>query len=93
MSTTLPRRVVPAESTIFQDLATESIMLDLQSENYFSLDDVGTRMWQLLSEHPETETVVARLLEEYDVDEATLRQDLAVLIGQLTGAGLLTVME
>ena len=93
MSMTLPRRVAPADTTIFQDLETESIMLDLHSEYYFSLDDIGTRMWQLLSEHRETAVVVAHLLEEYDVDEATLHQDLAALIEQLTGAGLLVVSE
>ena len=91
MTTTLPRRVTPAEKVLFQDLERESIMLDLESEYYFSLDDVGTRMWQLLNAHEETATVIARLLEEYDVDEATLRHDLAALIDQLVAAGLVTV--
>lgn len=91
MTTTLPHRVTPTDKVIFQDLERESIMLDLESEYYFSLDDVGTRMWQLLSEHQETATVLARLLDEYDVDEATLRQDLAALIDQLVAAGLVTV--
>lgn len=91
MTTTLPHRVTPTDKVIFQDLERESIMLDLESEYYFSLDDVGTRMWQLLSEHQETATVLARLLDEYDVDAATLRQDLAALIDQLVAAGLVTV--
>ncbi len=60
MTTTLPRRVTPAEKVLFQDLERESIMLDLESEYYFSLDDVGTRMWQLLNAHEETATVLAR---------------------------------
>lgn len=93
MMTTLPRRVTPAEKTLFQDLEDESILLDLESEYYFSLDDVGTRIWQLLSEHPDTETVLALMLDEYDVDEATLRQDMAVLIEKLVDAGLVTVTE
>jgi hypothetical protein len=48
-------------------------------------------MWQLLGEHQETAAVLAQLLDEYDVDEATLRHDLAALIDQLAAAGLVTV--
>ena len=91
MTTTLPHRVTPTDKVLFQDLERESIMLDLESEYYFSLDDVGTRMWQLLSEHQETATVLAQLLDEYDVDAATLQHDLAALIDQLVAAGLVTV--
>ena len=33
-----------------QELAGETVLLDLASENYFGLDAVGTRVWQLLNE-------------------------------------------
>jgi DeoR/GlpR family transcriptional regulator of sugar metabolism len=46
-------------------------------------------MWQLLQEHGDVDPVVEQLLAEFDVEEAELRRDLALLIGQLEEAGLI----
>ncbi len=91
MPISLPRRVKPAEGILYQELDGESVMLNYESEKYFHLNDVGTRIWQLLGESGDTETALKRLLAEYDVDEATLRRDLADIIGRLSAAGLVTV--
>jgi hypothetical protein len=87
----LPPRITLEPEILFQELEGEAILLNLQTEHYYSLNDVGTRMWQLLAEHRDVATVVERLLAEYNVDEATLHQDLAQLIAALTDAGLITV--
>ena len=77
MSTTLPQQVRVLPTVLFQELQKESVLLDMQAEQYYSLDDVGTRMWQLLVEHNGMlSDVLAALLAEYKVDESTLRQDL-----------------
>ena len=91
MKVSLPTRITLSPEVFFQELEGEAILLDLHNEYYYSLDDVGTRMWQLLVEHGDVATVVERLLAEYDVDEATLRRDLAQLIAALADAGLVTV--
>jgi hypothetical protein len=93
MTTPLPRRVSPIPEVLFQDVGDEAVLLNLQTEHYFSLNDVGTRMWQLLSEHGETATVLARLSDAYDIDVDTLRQDLAELIAKLHKAALVTIEE
>ena len=50
-------------------------------------------MWHLLAEHGEVAKVVSCLLAEYEgqVDESTLRRDLAELITKLGELGLLRV--
>jgi hypothetical protein len=64
-------------------------LLDPNAERYFGLDNVGTRFWQLLHEHGgDLEKIVTVMLDEYDVDEATLRHDLGGLIGRLAAEGL-----
>jgi hypothetical protein len=80
-------------NVLFQDLGDESVLLSLDNDRYYGLDDVGTRMWQLLAEHSDVATVISHLLGEYagQVDEATLRRDLGELIAKLAEAGLLTI--
>ena len=89
MSVSLPKAVSFSPDVLFRELDDEGVLLDLETEQYYTLDDIGVRMWQLLHENKDMEVVVATLLEEYDVDEATLRQDLAELIARLSEAGLI----
>ena len=63
-------------------------MLDLNGENYFGLDSVGTRIWQLLQEHSDLQKVYDTMLEEYDVESEQLEKDLAELVTKLVEAGL-----
>ena len=78
---------------VTRDLAGEAVLLDLASGTYFGLDEIGTRIWQLLGEHGFPERVVAALLAEYEVEEATLRADLDRLIGELHQKGLVRIDE
>ena len=69
------------------------MLLNLESESYFGLDDVGTRMWQALTSTSSTEAAFEMLLAEFDVEPDRLRSDLADFVHTLTEAGLIRVRE
>ena len=73
---------------LFRELEGESVLLNLETEQYYVLEDVGTRMWQLLAQHGEVDAVIPQLMNEYDVSEDTVRGDLVALIEALAAAGL-----
>ena len=54
-----------------------------------ALNDPGMRMWQLFSANSSTEAAIAQLRQDYEVDEATLRQDMADWIRDLMERGLI----
>lgn len=72
-------------------LDQESVLLNLETERYFGLDAVGTRMWQLVTEAPTVEAALARLVEEYDAPRETLRTDLTNLLQHLLENGLIAM--
>jgi hypothetical protein len=80
--------VVPGPHVYHQEIEGEAVLLDADRELYFSLDPVGTRVWQLLGEGHDLKGVKDRMLAEFDVDEATLDADLADLLRRLVAAGL-----
>jgi len=86
----LPQKVKISNKALFQEIENEMVILDLAKEQYYGLDDVGARMWHLLSEHGDTTVVVKQLQSYYDTDELTLSRDLAQLIDKLRQAGLVT---
>jgi hypothetical protein len=92
VSHALPVRVTVSPNVLFQQLEDESVLLNLNNDRYYGLDDVGTRMWALLSEHGDVATALGHLSVEYgaEVDDAVLRHDLGELIRNLVTAGLIS---
>lgn len=78
-----------ADGVLFQAVADEAVLLNIGDNRYYGLDDIATRMWQLLVECGDEEAVIRQMLEEYDVEEPVLRQDFAALVAQMEQNGLL----
>lgn len=78
-----------SSEVVSQEVSGETVLLDLKSEHYFGLDEVGTRIWQLLREHADLQTIFDILLAEYDVAPEQLSSDIDTLITQLKDAGLI----
>ena len=85
------RRVVVPDSVLFRELSGESVILNLRTESYLGLDDVGTRMWAVLTSEPSIQAAYDVLLAEYDVAPDALRSDLERLLGQLLDQQLITL--
>lgn len=88
---TLASRATPTDQAMLQRTGTESIVLDLHSEQYFGLNEVGTRIFELLALDPSLQPTFAALLTEFDVAPEQLQQDLLDLVGKLAHAGLVTL--
>lgn len=80
-----------SQEVLSQEVSGETVLLDMQSESYFGLDAVGTRIWQLLQENNRLQQVFDTMLEEYDVDEKQLEKDLDELLNKLIDEELITI--
>jgi hypothetical protein len=86
------RVIVPAH-VVLQDVEGESVLLNLDSEHYFGLDEVGTRIWAVLTQAASIQEAYEYLLTQYDVPPDVLRADVEELIGQLVDNGLLELAD
>ena len=80
-----------SKHVLAQELHDETVLLDLDSENYFGLDSVGTRIWQLLNEGQDKTDMVDTLLGEYEVEREVLEKDISELLSRLNEAGLIKI--
>ncbi len=85
------RATAPAH-VLVRFLDQESVLLNLETEQYFGLDETGTRMWQLVTDSPNIDAAYQGLLAEFDVEPELLRSNLTELLGQLVENGLLQVL-
>ena len=89
----LNQTITLSPQVISQEVGGETVILDLDSECYFGLDSVGTRIWQLIQEHGDLHRIYTTLLEEYEVGEEQLLGDLEILLNDASSRGLITLRE
>jgi len=85
------RAAIPAH-VLVRFLDRESVLLNIETEQCFGLDETGTRMWQLLTGSPCIDTAYRELLGEFDVEPELLRANLMELLSRLVDIGLLQVL-
>ena len=85
------KRVSAPEAVLFRELEGESVLLNVDSESYFGLDDVGTRIWLVLTESDSIQAAYDTLKDEYNVEPELLRRDLIELIEKLNENGLVRI--
>lgn len=93
MTVSFASRVTTPDGVLMRQIDNEAVILNLNSELYFGLSAVGTRMWTLLTSQPSIQAAFDKLLEEYDVDPDRLQQDMLTLITQLEQHGLVTLED
>ena len=89
----LDQTIAISPSVLTQKVSGEMVLLDTNSEQYLGLNEVGTRIWQLIQDEPDLNSVFEMLLEEYDVEADLLKNDLNQLIAEMNEAGLITITE
>ena len=93
MSIPFESRITVPPGVLVSEVGLESVFLNLKSSNYFGLDEVGTRMWKLLTTSESIQEAYQLLLQEYDIDEVQLQSDLDELIQKLTANGLIEIVK
>ena len=83
-------RLTVPEEVLIRDLSAESVLLNLVTERYFGLDEVGTRMWKALTSGDSVGSALEKLREVYEV-APTLERDLLGLAEELLQHGLLEI--
>jgi hypothetical protein len=82
-----------SDDVIHQPVQDEIVLLNLKTQQYYGLDDVGSRMLNLLLEHKDVNVVAGILLTEYQVEPDKLHADLQSLVQELAKAGILVISD
>lgn len=87
----LAHRVSRTSQVMFQDVGGEAVLLDLNSERYFGLNKVGTRIWQLLEHSPTLAEIHLELCAEFEAEAPQIERDLLTLIDDMQRVGLIVL--
>jgi hypothetical protein len=75
------------------ELDGEIVILGLEGNRYYSLDDVGARVWELLAEPRRVSAIRDVLVAEYETTPEECERDLVELLEELQAAKLIEVWD
>ena len=73
------------------DLDGEKVMMNLDKGEYFMMNEVGSRIWEIISEPINVKGIIENLCSEYEVDEETCKDTVVEFLGRLNNAELISV--
>ena len=70
-------------------LSDGAVLLNLQTKRYYSLNETGTRIWEMVQQTADEEAIVVALLREYEVEEQMARAEVRRILDELIEAQLI----
>lgn len=90
---TLQTTIQASEDVVVSQLDDELVMMSVDQGQYYSLDDIGRRVWELIGE-PRTITAVCDIVvDEYDVTRAECEKDILAWLGELVDEKLVLIID
>jgi hypothetical protein len=87
----LEKTIKISENSIVQEMGSGIVVLNLSSEHFYELNEVGKRFWELLTDHQAYSPAFNILQAEYEVSTTQLQEDMTRLIVELLKAELIIV--
>lgn len=77
------------QDVVFTQLEDEAVILNLRTKYYFTVNETGSRVWELLEQGQSPEAIVQTIADEYEVAPEECAADVNDLIGKFEREGLL----
>lgn len=75
------------------DVDGEKVMMNIENGEYFGLDSVGSRIWELIENPIRVEELVNLLIEEFEVSKEQCKSDTLEFLNELLEKKLLLIIE
>jgi hypothetical protein len=91
MTFTPDTKITPHADVVWRLVEGEVVLLNVMSGQYYSLDAVGSRVWELIpNEGAALGGLCATLAQEFDAPVERIQQDVDTLMGHLLAVDLIT---
>ena len=84
-------KITLSKNVFAQEIDEETIILDSETQEYFSINDIGKVIWSLIEEKKNLEAIKAEMLDMYEVPQEQLEKDLLNFIQALEQKGLIKI--
>jgi len=90
---TTESRVSQHKDILASDIDDEKVMMSVEKGQYYGLNPVGSRVWDLIDTPVTVSSLIDVLLLKYDVDREFCERDVLAFLENLYNDGILQVEE
>ena len=88
---TIDSTISQIEDIVASDIDNEKVMMSIEKGQYFGLEPIGSRIWEMIETPAKVSVIIDKLLTQFDVDRETCEHDLLAFLGELDEAGIIQV--
>ena len=74
---------------LFNEIDGEVIMLCVENSEYYGMNNVGSRIWEILEKPHRFKELIAKLMDEYEVSEKQCIKDTMAFLNKLSDKKLI----
>lgn len=89
----LKARVSRSSESVWRVIEGEVVILTPKNSTLHVLNELGSRIWELIDEPIGVEELVSKIMAEYEVDEETAKNDTLDFLSSLAEIGVLNISE
>ncbi|HEX9887724.1 MAG TPA: lasso peptide biosynthesis PqqD family chaperone [Longimicrobiales bacterium] len=78
---------------VFAELDGQVVMMSVRNGAYYSLDHMGSRIWDRIEEPVSVSTLCGEIVQEYDVTPEEARDDIVTFLRGLEAEGLVRLTD
>jgi len=80
-------------SQVFSDFNGEVVMLNVQKGAYHAMNEVGSAIWNELSEPASVKRLIEKLISEYDVSEERCYEEVISFLNELLKEKIIKIIN
>lgn len=85
------KRYVVSPDTACAVVEDGAVLLHMQTKRYYSLNETGATIWQLLTDRVPADEIAIRLTERYDLERPAADEALERLLDELAAESLISL--
>jgi polyhydroxyalkanoate synthesis regulator phasin len=71
------------------EIDDEVVMMHVKTGKYYGLDDIGSRIWELMETKIQVQEIINQLMKEYEVSQQECEKDVLELMENLKAQDLI----
>lgn len=96
----MANRTLNTDSTVYRnpemlssDMDGEKVMMSIENGEYYGLNQIGSRIWELIETPKTIDELIGKLTDEFDVSPELCENDVMVFLKELLEKNLITVND
>jgi hypothetical protein len=80
-----------SKNLLFNEIDGEVVMLSIENSEYYGMDKIGSRIWELIENPVSVNELIGTLMDEYEVTREQCTNDTTEFLEQLAEKKLISI--